>query len=288
MNNGIRRGGVLLLLFVFILIFAGCRQSPMLEEIIYIDKVEEEIPEELPEEEEIPEPEEEDKGMDQKSPGTAAPKVVAEEPGEVEFQPDPSDEESEIQVAGDEGKRVEVPESSYMVTTVSESTKNPHWKRSIVYDDQRYTGEWADGFFEGVGTYLWDDGDKYEGDWRNGMFNGKGAYTWAVGDLYEGDWKTETFHGEGKYTWASGSFYDGEWFGGVKEGYGIYSWANGDKYTGTWKAGVKEGMGTYVWADGSVYEGEWKYGIKDGQGSYRGADGTVFKGLWANDKFVGQ
>ena len=298
MKNGMKRIAYLLILSVFILgMLTGCRQSPVLQQIIYIDKVEKNEPADNEEkkDEEKPEPakddliaENTDTGQ-QEAPPDIVPEKIPEGEGDTEYSPDMNGgEEASLQTVTDGGIAVEVPQSMYMVTTVTETTRNPHWKSSISYDSDRYTGERKDGIFEGLGTYVWDDGEKYEGEWGNGMYNGQGAYTWANGDKYEGGWKTETFEGPGTYTWASGSYYEGEWKGGIKEGHGTYSWANGDKYEGEWKAGVKDGYGTYTWADGSVYEGEWKYGIKEGQGTYRGADGTVYQGLWANDRFVGQ
>jgi len=289
LKNGVKRIGFLLMLSVFVFISTSCRHSPLLEQLIYVDRVEVSQPEEPPApKEEKAEPEKAPEAAENNgSSRHTAPETIPEGPGETEFIPEPTEQGGPLQIVTGGGIAVEVPESAYMVTTISEPTRNPHWKTSIVYDSDRYTGERQDGFFEGVGTYVWDDGEKYEGEWRSGMFNGTGTYTWAAGDKYEGEWKSETFHGQGKYTWASGSYYEGEWYGGVKQGQRVYSWANGDKYTGEWEAGVKEGFGTYTWADGSVYEGEWKYGIKEGSGTYRGVDGTTYQGLWAQDKFVG-
>lgn len=289
MKKGMKRIGYLLILSVFILAITGCRHSPLLEQLIYVDRVEVNNPEDkTPEEEEEKKEPVPDKRVAENG-QTAPTGNLPEGPGDTEYRPDMTGEgEGKLPYVTDGGIAVEAPESTYMVTTVSEATQNPHWKSSIQYESDRYTGERKDGFFEGLGTYAWDDGEKYEGEWRSGMYNGRGTYTWAGGDRYEGEWKTEAFEGQGRYTWASGSYYEGEWKGGVKKGQGTYTWANGDKYTGEWKAGVKEGFGIYTWADGSVYEGEWKYGIKEGKGTYRGADGTVYQGLWANDKFVGQ
>lgn len=284
MKSGGKRIAYLLILSVFILgLLTGCRHSPLLEKVIYVDRVQKSEPQQ---QEKKPEPPKEEPLIAE----TVVPRDVPVETPEASTGPglDMTGGEGDQQIATEGAITVVVPQSMYMVTTVTETTRNPHWKRNIDYASSRYTGDRVNGIFEGVGTYVWDDGEKYEGNWSNGMYNGQGTYTWINGEKYEGEWKTEAFEGQGKYTWPSGSYYEGEWKGGVKEGHGVYSWANGDRYEGEWKAGVKEGQGTYTWADGSVYEGEWKYGIKEGQGTYRGADGTVYQGLWANDKFVGQ
>lgn len=299
MNHCIRRIICLILLsFLIIGLFSGCRKSPLLEQVITIYQPEKK---DLSDNNEINNKDEEKPADNNTNTAENAttnqlqvtspveqPQVTSLEGiGDAEYGADLAGEgDGSPQVVTDSGIAVTVPESRYMVTTVSEGTQNPHWKSSIIYDSAQYTGERKDGIFEGQGTYLWDDGEKYTGEWNRGMYDGQGTYTWANGDKYEGQWKTEVFEGQGTYTWVSGSFYTGEWKAGVKEGQGTYTWTNGDRYEGQWKAGVKEGQGTYTWADGSVYEGEWKYGIKEGQGTYKGADGTVYEGLWANDKFV--
>jgi len=272
----------LVLLSFFVLgLFTGCRHSPLLERTVYVKHAEEKESvdnKKLDKNEEKPD---QNVADNQKTP------VNKEGTGDFEFGADITGADGGLpQVISDSGIAVEVPESMDMVTTVSEATQNPHWKSSISYDSNQYTGERKDGIFAGQGTYTWDDGEKYTGEWKNGMYDGQGTYTWANGDQYTGGWKTETFEGYGTYTWASGSYYEGEWKVGVKEGQGTYTWANGDHYVGEWKAGVKEGQGTYTWADGSVYKGEWKYGVKEGQGTYQGADGSIFEGLWSNDNFV--
>lgn len=279
MKKGMKRMMCLLILSVFLLeSLTGCRHSPLLEQKTYIPKTEETEPDNnIKEKEEKPDPEVR----------YVQSKTIPQGAGNTEYGAGKTGTgEGLLQVVTDGGIIVDVPESMYMVTTVSEATQNAHWKTSISYDDDRYTGNRLNGVFEGRGNYAWSDGEKYAGEWRNGMFEGRGTYQWINGDRYDGEWKTEVFEGWGIYTWASGSKYEGEWKAGVKEGQGTYTWANGDQYVGEWKAGVKEGLGAYTWADGSVYEGEWKYGVKEGEGTYRGADGTIYQGLWSNDKFV--
>ena len=297
MNRTMKKIICLILLSVLLLgLLSGCRKSPLLEQVTYVI-----LPQEKPKENtEVNQKEEKEEKPAEKKADRAAAVVKhspqpqlqpAEKPqgnGDAEYGADLSGKgEGLPQVPTRGGITAEVPQSMYMVTTVSEATQSPHWKSSIDYSSGQYSGERQDGYFEGQGTYSWSDGEKYEGQWRSGMYDGQGTYCWINGDQYEGQWKTEVFDGEGTYTWASGSYYSGQWKDGVKEGQGTYHWANGDSYTGEWKAGVKEGRGTYTWADGSVYDGEWKYGIKEGQGTYKGADGQIFEGSWTNDKFAG-
>jgi hypothetical protein len=44
-----------------------------------------------------------------------------------------------------------------------------------------YEGEFADGDFNGLGTFFFDNGDVYHGRWRQGLFDGKGEYTSHTG-----------------------------------------------------------------------------------------------------------
>lgn len=281
---GIKRAVLFLMLAALLaLSLGGCRQSPTLEKTIYAERVK---PQEPEQKQEAPPQVKPEPPAEKPEPPQVQQDLTLDNEGDAEASVKLIDDSEAGQIVTEGGVVIEVPESRPLVTTVSEATQNPHWKSSIDFASDRYSGERIDGIFQGTGSYTWEDGESYEGEWAGGMFSGLGTYTWMNGDRYEGEWRTETFEGKGTYTWASGSSYAGEWKAGVKEGTGTYVWANGDRYEGQWKAGVKEGVGTYIWADGSIYEGEWQYGIKEGQGTYRGVDGTVFQGLWKNDKFV--
>lgn len=56
------------------------------------------------------------------------------------------------------------------------------------FDNGSYTGEMADGKFNGQGTYCWTDGGRYEGQWKNGNMHGRGIFYYANGSKYKGDW----------------------------------------------------------------------------------------------------
>ncbi len=44
-----------------------------------------------------------------------------------------------------------------------------------------YEGEFADGEFNGLGTFYFENGDVYHGRWKQGLFDGKGEYTSHAG-----------------------------------------------------------------------------------------------------------
>jgi hypothetical protein len=66
-----------------------------------------------------------------------------------------------------------------------------------------------DGYFEGVGIYIYPDGRKTRGEWHD-----------------------DKLHGIAKVTVEDGNIYWGEVKDSKKEGYGTTEWANGDRYTG--------------------------------------------------------
>ena len=39
-----------------------------------------------------------------------------------------------------------------------------------------------------MGIYIWPDGTRYDGFWKNGKRDGLGRYVYANGNVYEGNW----------------------------------------------------------------------------------------------------
>ena len=87
----------------------------------------------------------------------------------------------------------------------------------------------------GYGVYLLDGdwkGDKYQGEFKNGVFEGLGTYIWDDGDKYVGEWRDGDLHGFGSMYFLSqgknqGDVFHGEYKDGVKNGIGTYIWKNG-------------------------------------------------------------
>ena len=95
----------------------------------------------------------------------------------------------------------------------------------------------------GVGTYLFDDGNIFEGEWKDGRLNGFGITilydeTGMLFGTYDGQFR----NGE-KSGWGTGTIYS-------KEGklYGTY--------VGNWKDGDYNGWGIFIWRDGTIEKGE--------------------------------
>ncbi len=177
---------------------------------------------------------------------------------------------------------------------------------------------------DGVGTYLWNNGEKYVGGFQNGEMHGTGTYAWPNGHKYEGEWRNGRQNGLGTYVFPSGKTKYGQWQNGaiVKEmtkpsgnsgttvssgtntstrptkttgcvsgncenGSGLYIWSNGEKYEGQWNNGKFHGKGAYTWVDGSKFSGNWVMGEKTGYGTYYQADGTSQTGNWQNGELAG-
>ena len=84
----------------------------------------------------------------------------------------------------------------------------------------------------GIGTYIWDNGDKYVGEHQDGKEYGQGTFTFANGNKYVGEYQDGKMHGQGTYTWADGKKYVGESQDDKKHGQGTYTFKNGTEQTG--------------------------------------------------------
>ena len=70
-----------------------------------------------------------------------------------------------------------------------------------------HAGEWGDDVRNGVGTYIYLNGDSYEGDWSNNLRHGQGAYTYAEsGAKYVGGWVNGRREGVGELIFANYKF----------------------------------------------------------------------------------
>lgn len=171
--------------------------------------------------------------------------------------------------------------------TSSSTASNTSKMETHKFDNGSYTGEMADGKFNGQGTYCWTDGGRYEGQWVNDKQQGEGIYYYANGCRYEGQWFDDKKQGQGTFTWVNGDKYVGQWMNDRMHGQGIYYHADGNKYEGQWVNDMKQGQGTFTWNNGDKYTGQWMNDRRHGQGTYTWADGTRNSGIWKEGKFIG-
>ena len=168
-----------------------------------------------------------------------------------------------------------------------------------------YTGWLKNGEPNGMGTYLFKDGDKYSGESKNGHADGKGIMYYKVdggydtvegefkngkpnglgtllsknGDKYIGQFKNGLPDGKGKGTSKVEGTFEGNFKNGDLDGSGTLLSINGDKYVGQFKNGKPDGSGTLLSVSGDKYVGQFKNGFLDGSGTYQYING---------DKYVGQ
>lgn len=167
--------------------------------------------------------------------------------------------------------------------------------------------------YNGVGTYLWPNGEKYVGSFVGSQMHGRGTYDWPNGHRYEGDWERGRQHGTGTYSWANGKSKYSEWQNGVpirelaqngvttptttvkttgcvsgncESGRGLYIWTTGERYEGSWSNGKFEGYGSYTWGDGSKYSGNWRAGNRNGEGTFYETSGKSKTGTWKDNELA--
>ena len=69
----------------------------------------------------------------------------------------------------------------------------------------KYTGEFKDGKFNGLGTFIYFTGSKYVGEFKNDRMEGQGTHTFASGVKHVGEFKDDKFNGRGITYSANGS-----------------------------------------------------------------------------------
>ena len=92
--------------------------------------------------------------------------------------------------------------------------------------------------------------------------NGLGTFIWDNGDQYVGAWKDGKPHGEGTFDWRNRTKYVGEWRDGKKHGYGTHSFYDGSNHIGKWKNGKKHGWVMSTGGNMGVQVYEWKDGVR--------------------------
>jgi len=113
----------------------------------------------------------------------------------------------------------------------------------------RYEGDYRQGRRTGKGKITFGaksrwPGDVYEGEFADGHFQGTGTYTWHAnryaGNVYTGQWRGDRMNGRGTLTLANGDRYEGEFRDNLADGKGVYTAKDGTKYEGTFKRGKSE------------------------------------------------
>ena len=80
---------------------------------------------------------------------------------------------------------------------------------------------------EGMGKYIYKNGEYYIGQYINDLKHGKGIIYYKNNTIkYEGDFINDKFEWYAKYIYESGNYYIGEFVNDLKHGKGIYYYKN--------------------------------------------------------------
>jgi serine/threonine protein kinase len=106
----------------------------------------------------------------------------------------------------------------------------------------KYSGGWLKDKFHGFGTMEFLDpkaaGQKYVGQFADGMFNGKGTYTWPSGQKFVGNYLNDVRNGQGTLTYSDGRKYVGNFVNDLFDGQGAFYDSKGILvYQGLWENG---------------------------------------------------
>jgi len=110
------------------------------------------------------------------------------------------------------------PTANTRPTTTTATTTRPTPKpntttgKSTTYSG---TGCVAGNCSNGIGVYIWKNGERYEGDFSGSKQNGKGTYHWPDRSKYVGEWKNARRHGKGIYYFPNLKKKSGIWRDGV-------------------------------------------------------------------------
>lgn len=116
---------------------------------------------------------------------------------------------------------------SYLLHNLSDpssQTLNPDIAQIDYLSSSTYIGELdgpdiAGSKKEGRGVYRYSSHDVYMGDWGRDRFNGLGIYVWANGELYQGVF-VDGVSLRGVMLYATGDRYEGEFQDGYRHGKG--------------------------------------------------------------------
>ena len=171
-----------------------------------------------------------------------------------------------------------------------------------------YSGEWANGKFNGKGTLYKEDGSVKQGTWEDGKLpqthirqktaegfydgyilnskpDGMGCMQYNDSSRYEGEWKNGKWTGYGKYFTPKDSLI-GEWEDGKLNGSGMYK-NESLLYNGDWVDNKPDGFGYATTSDSSYYSGGWEEGRRNGYGDMYFANEDSYFGDWEDDDFCG-
>ena len=123
----------------------------------------------------------------------------------------------------------------------------------LVHADTCRRGDCANG----VGAFLWSDGDRYSGEFSGGSPSGLGVYRVPGQQRYAGEWAHGKREGAGVIVFDDGRNYRGEFdAGGKMHGLGVQSWTGEHRVARGYDEVAEPGQ----------FEGAFKNGVWWGRG----------------------
>ena len=177
-----------------------------------------------------------------------------------------------------------------------------------INEASKYTGEFYNDQFNGIGRFLFNDGSYYEGMFENGLQKGYGKYEYE-NYSYIGNWINNKKNGFGEENFPDNSNFKGYFIDDHKEGIGIFKYPNCNKSIegnfnknneingicrmisieeekisiGIWEKGKMNGLNIFIWGkENKIFFGEYKNFIKNGFGVYFFEEQYLYMGFWIN------
>ena len=170
------------------------------------------------------------------------------------------------------------------------------WKTDTHYVET-YTGDVKDGFYNGRGSWRYEDGSHYDGDFVNNLHTGTGIFTNAENVRYDGGFKEDAFDGPGRLRLGGGPLIEGVFVNDNLTS-GTETFGSGLKYEGTFVNFQAAGKGKLQYGNGEWFEGELAASAQPfgpllvvaptpGKGQYHHPNGIVDDGIKKGDVFTG-
>lgn len=174
----------------------------------------------------------------------------------------------------------------------------------IQLETGKYSGQTDFGYFNGDGSFEFEDGSEITGSWEDNVLTGHGEEIIPQKGKYSGHYKNSKKDGEGTFKWDAGATYSGEWKNDQLNGTGEYTDGQGTLYSGEFQDNAfdsgtcqfKDDLGQYeltyqdgkvvsaeiVFMDGGTYSGDANNKTIDGSGKLQFASGDVYTGSFVD------
>ena len=167
------------------------------------------------------------------------------------------------------------------------------------FNGNKYTGEWVDDRFDGVGEYIWADGKKFTGNFKKDKIDGNGTGFWPDGRIYKGEYSNDLAHGTGLVTLPDGRAFEGIFENDYPveglmiecDGTAFFATFDSRTHVSEWRPRNKKLVGKFEvgwrkqehssslrefsWSDGRFFAGYFK-GMSPAMGVLTEADGKQF------------